>query len=34
MSEDEFMGRLNWALAGMPAFAIEIHTATDPNWDV
>jgi Family of unknown function (DUF695) len=33
-SEDEFMGRLNGAFAGMPAFPIEIHIATDPNWDV
>jgi hypothetical protein len=33
-SEDEFMGRLNCAFVGMPAFPIEIHIATDPNWDV
>jgi hypothetical protein len=33
-SEDEFMGRLNCAFAGMPAFPIEIHIATDPTWDV
>jgi len=31
-SEDEFMARLNFALAGMPAFPIEIHIAHDPNW--
>jgi len=33
-SEDEFMSRLNYAFCGMPAFPIEIHTASDPNWDV
>jgi hypothetical protein len=33
-SEAEFMARLNYALAGMPAFPIEIHIASDPNWDV
>lgn len=33
-SEDEFMARLNYAFAGMPAFPIEIHTACDPSWDV
>jgi len=33
-SEDEFMGRLNCAFAGMPAFPIEIHTACDPKWDM
>lgn len=31
-SEDEFMARLNKALAGKPAFPIEVHTATDPKW--
>jgi hypothetical protein len=31
-SEDEFMARLNFALAGMPAFPIEIHIAHDPSW--
>jgi len=31
-SEDEFMARLNFAFAGMPAFPIEIHTAHDPTW--
>jgi hypothetical protein len=33
-SETEFMARLNYALAAMPAFPIEIHTACDPNWDM
>jgi hypothetical protein len=33
-SEDEFMGRLNCAFAGMPAFPIEIHCAGDPAWEV
>ena len=32
-SEDEFMARLNYALAGMVAFPIEIHAALDPSWD-
>lgn len=32
-SEAEFMARLNYALAGMPAFPIEVHTAFDPSWD-
>ena len=31
-SEDEFMGRLNKALAGT-AFPIEIHTASDSTWE-
>jgi hypothetical protein len=31
-SEDEFMARLNYALAGTPAFPSEIHTAFDPEW--
>jgi hypothetical protein len=31
-SEDEFMSRLNEALAGT-AFPIEIHTAVDPTWE-
>ena len=30
-SEDEFMDRLNVALAGMPTFPIDVHTAHDPN---
>src|SRR5438046_5200443 len=30
-SEDEFMARLNYAFAGIPAFPIEIHTAYDPS---
>jgi hypothetical protein len=33
-SEDEFMARLTYAFAGMPAFPIEIHTACDPSWGV
>lgn len=33
-SENEFMSRLNYAFAGMPAFPIEIHSAHDPGWDV
>jgi hypothetical protein len=33
-SEDEFMGRFDYAFAGMPAFPIEIHTECDPNWDM
>lgn len=32
-SETEFMARFNYALAGMPAFPIEVHSAFDPNWD-
>ena len=31
-SQDEFLKRLNRALAGRPAFPIEIHTAADPQW--
>jgi hypothetical protein len=33
-SDDDFMARLNYALAGSSAFPIEIHTAHDPTWDV
>jgi hypothetical protein len=33
-SENEFMVRLNYALAGMSAFPIEIHTACDPTWNM
>jgi uncharacterized protein DUF695 len=33
-SDDEFMNRLNYALGGMPAFPVEIHSAPDPNWEV
>jgi hypothetical protein len=33
-SEDEFMARLNRAFAGMPAFPIEIHSASDASWDM
>jgi hypothetical protein len=31
-SEDEFMARLNYALAGISAFPIEIHIAHDLSW--
>ena len=31
-SEDEFMGRLNYALLEKPVFPIEIHVARDPEW--
>jgi hypothetical protein len=31
-SGDDFMDRMNGALAGMPAFPIEIHIASDPMW--
>jgi len=31
-SQDEFLNRLNRALAGRPAFPIEIHSAADPQW--
>ena len=33
-SNNEFMARLNYAFAGMPAFPIEIHSASDPNWNM
>jgi hypothetical protein len=33
-SENEFLARLNYALAGLPAFPIEIHSASDPNWEM
>ena len=33
-SEAEFTARLNYALAGVPAFPIEIHAAPDPEWDM
>ncbi|HXI93345.1 MAG TPA: DUF695 domain-containing protein [Blastocatellia bacterium] len=33
-SEAEFTARLNYALAGVPAFPIEIHAASDPDWDM
>ena len=33
-SETEFMARLNYALAGIAAFPIEIHAASDPDWDM
>ena len=32
-SETEFTARLNYALAGVPVFPIEIHAASDPDWD-
>src|SRR5581483_788218 len=32
--DNEFMSRLNYAFAGMPAFPIEIHSAYDPRWEV
>ena len=32
-SEDQFMARLNNALADTPAFPIEIHTGHDPCWN-
>jgi hypothetical protein len=31
-SEDEFMARLNYALAGILAFPIEIHIAHNLSW--
>lgn len=31
-SETEFMTKLNTALAGQPAFPIDIHLASDPSW--
>jgi hypothetical protein len=31
-SEDEFMARLNYALAGISAIPIEIHIAHDLSW--
>lgn len=31
-SEEEFLNRLNEALYKEPAFPIEIHTASDPDW--
>jgi Family of unknown function (DUF695) len=33
-SEDEFLSRLNSALAGMPRFPIEIHIEQDSDWTV
>jgi hypothetical protein len=32
-SETEFEARFDYALDGMPPFPIEIHIASDPNWD-
>lgn len=31
-SKEEFVVRLNKALAGQSAFPIEIHSANDPTW--
>ena len=31
-SAENFLDRLNTALAAQPAFPIEIHTASDPTW--
>lgn len=31
-SQAEFMVRLNAALAGKPAFPIDVHPALDPKW--
>ena len=31
-SEEEFLQRLNTALAGQPRFPIEVHAAPDPKW--
>jgi hypothetical protein len=31
-SDDEFMARLNYALAGIPAFPIENHIAHGLSW--
>ena len=31
-TEQGFLTRLNLALCSMPAFPIEIHTASDPGW--
>jgi len=33
-SEDEFMARLNYAFARIPKFPVDIHTASDPSWDL
>jgi hypothetical protein len=33
-SGDQFLHRLNAALAGMPVFPIEIHVASDPMWSM
>ena len=33
-AEDEFIARLNFAFAGMPAFPIEIHIAHDAKWNM
>lgn len=31
-SEADFIEKLNKALAGKPAFPIEVHPASDPSW--
>ena len=33
-AEKEFMARLNFGFAEMPAFPIEIHSASDPDWEM
>lgn len=33
-SDNEFMARLNYAFAAIPAFPIEIHSTSDPSWEV
>jgi hypothetical protein len=33
-SEGQFVAQLNYALAGMPEYPIEIHVACDQNWDI
>ena len=33
-AENEFMARLNFAFAGTPEFPIEIHSASDPDWEM
>jgi hypothetical protein len=33
-SETEFMARLNYAIAGVTEFPIDVHTASDPDWDM
>ena len=33
IADHEFMSRLNYGLAGMPVFPIEIHAVHDPGWE-
>jgi hypothetical protein len=33
-SDEAFIQRLNLALAGLPVFPIEVHTAHDPTWSM